>query len=49
MTEDILDQIAREIGEVTEKQEDSDPDEEEDEDFDPEDYSRDMDDYNGGW
>jgi len=44
----ILDQIADEIGEITEKQEDDEPDESE-EQFNPEDYYRNKNDYDGGW
>jgi len=48
---DILDQIAKEIGEVTEQQDsnEEDPDKESDEDFDVEEYRRSKDEYDGGW
>lgn len=48
----ILDQIASEVGEVTESQ-DSDSDDEdvarEGEEFDVDDYKRNKNDYDGGW
>lgn len=47
-----LDRIAQQVGEVNELPEDSDTDEDiarEGEDFDPEEYRRSMDDYDGGW
>lgn len=51
-TNSILDQIAEEIGEVTESQ-DSDEDDEdvarEGEEFDVDDYKRNKNDYDGGW
>jgi len=45
---DILDQIAQEIEEVTEKQEEGKV-AQDGEEFDPDDYRRDKEDYDGGW
>jgi len=48
---DILDQIADEIGEVTEQQDSDDEDEpaREGEEFDIDEFLRSKDDYDGGW
>lgn len=45
---DILDQIAKEIEEVTEEQEEGEVGQD-GEEFDPDDYQRNKDDYDGGW
>jgi hypothetical protein len=46
----ILDQIAEEISEITEEQEDDNSKTaREGEEFDDEDYRRNKDDYDGGW
>lgn len=49
--EDILDQIADEVGEITEQQESDEGDEpaREGEEFDIDEYLRSKDDYDGGW
>lgn len=47
---DSLDQIAQGIGTIIETQEGGpDPDDESEDNWDPEDYHRDMEDYDGGW
>ncbi len=49
---DILDQIAEEVGEITDEQDNDDDDKatrESSEDFDPDEYRRNMNDYDGGW
>lgn len=49
---DILDQIAEEIGEITEEQDtedDSDDTAREGEEFDPDEMKRNKNDYDGGW
>lgn len=48
----VLDQIAEEIGEITEEQEDDESDDSlarEGEEFDDEDYRRNKNDYHGDW
>lgn len=47
---EILDQIADEIGEVTDEQDDDEEDiAREGEEFDPDEMKRNKDDYHGGW
>jgi len=49
---DILDEIAEDIGTITGEQDDDESKEQparEGEEFDPRDYERDKDDYDGGW
>ena len=49
---DILDEIAEDIGTITEEQDDDESKEQparEGEEFDPRDYERDKGDYDGGW
>jgi len=49
---DTLDEIAEQVGTVTEEQDDDSNKEHparEGEEFDPRDYERDKDDYDGGW
>lgn len=51
-SDSILDQIAEEVGTITEEQDDDDKENEaarEGDEFDPEDYERDKEDYDGGW
>jgi len=48
----ILDQIAEEVGTITEKQDDDDSADKlarDGEEFDPQDYERNKDDYDGDW
>lgn len=49
---DILDQIAEEIGEITEEQDSNEGEDtpaREGEEFDPDEMKRSKDDYDGGW
>lgn len=52
MTNDELSKIAESIGTITEEQKETpshEPDEGDEEEFDPEEYRRDTEEYDGGW